>query len=49
MKVFVALLKREWWEHRGVFIWSPLVIFALIVVFWANLYLFIRDAPILFY
>jgi ABC-2 type transport system permease protein len=33
MKVFVALLKREWWEHRGVFIWSPLVIFALIVVF----------------
>ena len=33
MKVYAALLKREWLEHRGAFIWSPLVVFALIVVF----------------
>lgn len=30
MKTFVTLLKREYWEHRGGFLWAP---FAVVAVF----------------
>ena len=33
MNIWVALLKREWWEHRGGLGWAPLATLALIVVF----------------
>ncbi len=32
MNTWVALLKREWLEHRGGFLWAPLSVLALLVV-----------------
>ncbi|NKB98658.1 MAG: hypothetical protein GKR90_09240 [Pseudomonadales bacterium] len=33
MNTFVNLLKREYLEHYGAFLWSPVVVLALIVIF----------------
>jgi ABC-2 type transport system permease protein len=32
MNAFVALLQREWWEHRAGFFWAPLAILAIVVL-----------------
>ncbi|MFU8817365.1 MAG: hypothetical protein ACNA7W_18610 [Pseudomonadales bacterium] len=32
MKPFVALVRREWWEHQAGFLWTPLVICGLMVL-----------------
>ena len=31
MREFSALLRREWQEHRGVFLWGPCVVLLLIL------------------
>lgn len=33
MKTFVTLIKREFWENRGGFLWAPFVVIGLFVVF----------------
>jgi len=33
MKTFTTLLKREFWEHRGGFLWTPFVVVAVFVLF----------------
>ena len=32
MNAFVTLLKREFWEHRGGFLWAPLVVISVFVM-----------------
>ena len=38
MNAFVALIKREYLEHSGAFLYSPLVVLALIVLFGLSMY-----------
>jgi ABC-2 type transport system permease protein len=33
VKAWLALVRREWWEHRAAFGWTPIAIGALIVLF----------------
>ena len=33
MKTFVTLIKREFWENRGGFLWAPFVVVGLFIVF----------------
>ncbi len=33
MKTFVSLLKREFWEHRGGFLWTPFIVVGVFVLF----------------
>jgi len=32
MRLWMTLLRREWWEHRGGFLWTPLAILALVLL-----------------
>ncbi len=43
---FFSLLKREWLEHKATFIWVPLIVSALIVVFTLSMYQATSDVVI---
>lgn len=43
---FYSLLKREWLEHKTVFIWVPLIVSALIMVFTLSMYQATSDVVI---
>lgn len=43
---FYNLLKREWLEHKAPFIWVPLIVSALIVVFTLSMYGSVNDLVI---
>lgn len=38
MSSFYSLIKREWLEHQGAFIWVPLIVSSMIIVFTLVLY-----------